>query len=183
MDSIKVCENHPQGVILVRFKDRKYSQKCIELMNGRWFGGRLIHASEDDGLFNHAVLALPVRLHVGIGDGLWRRWRASSAAGWDVDVGYQRLWLGGILVAVVEQPLGLRQKVMIDQIQLDLSKSIVCVSGFRIRSGGWICDWIYLDLITNQSERGYGLEPVHISNGGDENPLGSRFSMAVMGLS
>ncbi|KAK9145710.1 hypothetical protein Sjap_005613 [Stephania japonica] len=54
VDSIKVCENHPQGVILVKFKDRKDAQKCIELMNGRWFGGRQIHASEDDGSVNHA---------------------------------------------------------------------------------------------------------------------------------
>ncbi|KAH9689808.1 RRM domain-containing protein [Citrus sinensis] len=56
VDSVKVCENHPQGVVLVRFKDRKDAQKCIELMNGRWFGGRQIHASEDDGLVNHAAI-------------------------------------------------------------------------------------------------------------------------------
>ncbi|XP_065866069.1 splicing factor U2AF-associated protein 2 isoform X2 [Euphorbia lathyris] len=54
VDSVKVCENHPQGVVLVRFKDRKDARKCIELMNGRWFGGRQVHASEDDGLVNHA---------------------------------------------------------------------------------------------------------------------------------
>ncbi|KAG8639881.1 splicing factor U2AF-associated protein 2 isoform X1 [Manihot esculenta] len=54
VDSVKVCENHPQGVVLVKFKDRKDARKCIELMNGRWFGGRQIHASEDDGLVNHA---------------------------------------------------------------------------------------------------------------------------------
>ncbi|KAL6146975.1 hypothetical protein ACLB2K_057650 [Fragaria x ananassa] len=56
VDSVKVCENHPEGVVLVRFKDRKDAQKCIELMNGRWFGGRQIHASEDDGLINHALV-------------------------------------------------------------------------------------------------------------------------------
>ncbi|XP_042493452.1 splicing factor U2AF-associated protein 2 isoform X2 [Macadamia integrifolia] len=56
VDSIKVCENHPQGVVLVRFKDRKDAQKCIELMNGRWFGGKQIHASEDDGSVNHALV-------------------------------------------------------------------------------------------------------------------------------
>lgn len=54
VESIKVCENHPQGVVLVKFKDRKDVVKCIELMNGRWFGGRQIHASEDDGIVNHA---------------------------------------------------------------------------------------------------------------------------------
>lgn len=34
--SLQVCENHPQGVVLVRFKDRQDARKCIELMNGRW---------------------------------------------------------------------------------------------------------------------------------------------------
>ncbi|KAL6127009.1 hypothetical protein ACLB2K_075054 [Fragaria x ananassa] len=46
VDYVKVCENHPQGVVLVRFKDRNDVQKCIELMNGRWFGGWQIHASD-----------------------------------------------------------------------------------------------------------------------------------------
>ncbi|XP_077244038.1 RNA binding (RRM/RBD/RNP motifs) family protein isoform X2 [Tasmannia lanceolata] len=54
VESIKVCENHPQGVVLVRFKDRRDGLKCIELMNGRWFGGKQIHASEDDGSVNHS---------------------------------------------------------------------------------------------------------------------------------
>ncbi|XP_058094313.1 splicing factor U2AF-associated protein 2 isoform X1 [Magnolia sinica] len=54
VESIKVCENHPQGVVLVKFKDRKDGLKCIELMNGRWFGGKQIHASEDDGSINHS---------------------------------------------------------------------------------------------------------------------------------
>ncbi|KAJ4721816.1 Splicing factor-like protein [Melia azedarach] len=56
VDSVKVCENHPQGVVLVKFKDRKDAQKCIELMNGRWFGGRQIHATEDNGLVNHTTV-------------------------------------------------------------------------------------------------------------------------------
>lgn len=54
VESVKVCENHPQGVVLVKFKDRKDADKCIGLMNGRWFGGRQIHASIDDGSVNHA---------------------------------------------------------------------------------------------------------------------------------
>ncbi|KAJ6350470.1 hypothetical protein OIU78_006605 [Salix suchowensis] len=54
IDSIKVCENNPHGVVLVRFKDRNDARRCIELMNGRWFGGRQINACEDDGLINHA---------------------------------------------------------------------------------------------------------------------------------
>ncbi|GMI78852.1 EARLY FLOWERING 9 [Hibiscus trionum] len=56
LELVKVCQNHPQGVVLVKFKDRKDAQKCIEMMNGRWFGGRQIHASEDDGVVNHALV-------------------------------------------------------------------------------------------------------------------------------
>ncbi|XP_024926271.1 splicing factor U2AF-associated protein 2 isoform X2 [Ziziphus jujuba] len=56
VESVRVCENHPQGVVLVKYKDRKDAQRCIELMNGRWFGGRQIHASEDDGAVNHALI-------------------------------------------------------------------------------------------------------------------------------
>ncbi|XP_011009865.1 PREDICTED: splicing factor U2AF-associated protein 2-like [Populus euphratica] len=59
IDSIKVCENNPHGVVLVRFKDRNDARRCIELMNGRWFGGRQIGASEDDGLINHALVRDP----------------------------------------------------------------------------------------------------------------------------
>ncbi|XP_066334857.1 splicing factor U2AF-associated protein 2-like [Miscanthus floridulus] len=56
VDNVKVCENHPHGVILVKFKDRKDGAKCIEKMNGRWFAGRQIHASEDDGSVNHTLI-------------------------------------------------------------------------------------------------------------------------------
>lgn len=56
VESVKVCENHPHGVVLVRFKDRQEARRCIELMDGRWFGGRQIQASEDDGLVNHAMV-------------------------------------------------------------------------------------------------------------------------------
>uniref|UniRef100_A0A0E0DFP9 RRM domain-containing protein n=1 Tax=Oryza meridionalis TaxID=40149 RepID=A0A0E0DFP9_9ORYZ len=56
VDNVKVCENHPEGVILVKFKDRKDGIKCIEKMNGRWFGGNQIQASEDDGSINHALI-------------------------------------------------------------------------------------------------------------------------------
>ncbi|XP_021734324.1 splicing factor U2AF-associated protein 2-like isoform X1 [Chenopodium quinoa] len=56
VESVKVCENNPHGVVLVRYKDRNDAKKCIELMDGRWFGGRQIHAVEDDGSVNHSLL-------------------------------------------------------------------------------------------------------------------------------
>ncbi|KAL2941451.1 Splicing factor U2AF-associated protein 2, partial [Bienertia sinuspersici] len=55
LESVKVCENNPHGVVLVRYKDRRDAKKCIELMNGR-FGGKQVHAVEDDGSVNHAKL-------------------------------------------------------------------------------------------------------------------------------
>ncbi|CAI9754515.1 unnamed protein product [Fraxinus pennsylvanica] len=78
VDYLKVCENHPQGVVLVKFKDRKDALKCIELMNGRWFGGRQIHASEDDGLINH-TLSVVLRVDYEVTDSstfLKHRWPA-----------------------------------------------------------------------------------------------------------
>ncbi|KFK25854.1 hypothetical protein AALP_AA8G171000 [Arabis alpina] len=58
-DSVKVCEQHPQGVVLIRFKDRKDAQKCIDAMHGRWYAQRRIHASLDDGLVNHTMVRDP----------------------------------------------------------------------------------------------------------------------------
>ncbi|XP_042034328.1 splicing factor U2AF-associated protein 2-like isoform X1 [Salvia splendens] len=56
LDAVKICENHPQGVILVKYKDSKDALKCIESMNGRWFGGKQVHACLDDGTVNHALV-------------------------------------------------------------------------------------------------------------------------------
>ncbi|KMT14698.1 hypothetical protein BVRB_4g074650 [Beta vulgaris subsp. vulgaris] len=56
VDSVKVCESNPHGVVLVRYKDRKDAKECIKVMDGRWFGGKQIHAVEDDGSVNHALL-------------------------------------------------------------------------------------------------------------------------------
>ncbi|KAG2270688.1 hypothetical protein Bca52824_065243 [Brassica carinata] len=46
-DPVKVCELHPQGVVLIRFKDHKDAQKCMQ---------REIHASLDGGSVNHAAV-------------------------------------------------------------------------------------------------------------------------------
>ncbi|KAL8166228.1 hypothetical protein V2J09_007727, partial [Rumex salicifolius] len=56
VDSVKVCENHPHGVVLVRYKDKAYAQKCIDTMHGRWFGGKQIGAVMDDGSINHSLI-------------------------------------------------------------------------------------------------------------------------------
>ncbi|CAN7037851.1 unnamed protein product [Brassica rapa subsp. trilocularis] len=57
-DSVKVCKLHPQGVVLIRFKDQLLS--CLrsdllllcECRNAK----RQIHASLDDGSVNHAAV-------------------------------------------------------------------------------------------------------------------------------
>ncbi|KAH9310841.1 hypothetical protein KI387_025876, partial [Taxus chinensis] len=56
IERVKVYENHPKGVVQVKFKERKDGLKCIQSMNGRWFGGRQIQALEDDGAINHALI-------------------------------------------------------------------------------------------------------------------------------
>uniref|UniRef100_A0A0A9CT17 RRM domain-containing protein n=1 Tax=Arundo donax TaxID=35708 RepID=A0A0A9CT17_ARUDO len=56
VDNVKICENHPQGIVLVKFKVRKGGAGCIEKMNGRWFCGMQIHASENDDSVNHTLI-------------------------------------------------------------------------------------------------------------------------------
>ncbi|KAL9254085.1 17S U2 SnRNP complex component HTATSF1-like protein [Drosera capensis] len=56
VDSVKVYENHPNGVVSVRYKDKNDARKCIELMNGRWFGGKQINAVEDDSSIDHSKI-------------------------------------------------------------------------------------------------------------------------------
>ncbi|KAJ7534422.1 hypothetical protein O6H91_13G093700 [Diphasiastrum complanatum] len=56
IERLRVYENHPDGVVMVKFKEREAGLKCIQVMNGRWFGGRQLEAFEDDGLTNYAVV-------------------------------------------------------------------------------------------------------------------------------
>jgi HIV Tat-specific factor 1 len=55
IDRLRVYENHPEGVVMVKFKDKQAGLKCIQIMNGRWFGGKQIEAYEDTGLVNYAL--------------------------------------------------------------------------------------------------------------------------------
>eukprot|EP00850_Spirogloea_muscicola_P011000 SM000066S20475 [mRNA] locus=s66:487702:491437:- [translate_table: standard] len=56
VEKVRVFENHPEGVVTVRFKDKNAGLKCIEVMNGRWFAGRMVEAQEDTGLVNYALV-------------------------------------------------------------------------------------------------------------------------------
>ncbi|WZZ30769.1 hypothetical protein YC2023_014170 [Brassica napus] len=52
-DSVKVCELHPQGIVLIRFKDRRSD---LLLLCECWYAKRQIHASLDDGSVKHAAV-------------------------------------------------------------------------------------------------------------------------------
>ena len=34
--NMQVYENHPEGVVMVRYKSKADGLKCIQIMNGRW---------------------------------------------------------------------------------------------------------------------------------------------------
>lgn len=55
VEKLKVFKNNPEGVVSVRFQEPEAANKCIQLMNGRWFGGRQVEAHLYDGVTNYAV--------------------------------------------------------------------------------------------------------------------------------
>ena len=58
VDKVKVFTTNPEGVVSVRFKDGADSQKCVDAMKGRWFGGTRLEAGMWDGLTNYAKQGL-----------------------------------------------------------------------------------------------------------------------------
>ncbi|EFJ36894.1 hypothetical protein SELMODRAFT_77296, partial [Selaginella moellendorffii] len=56
VEKVRIFERHPEGVIVVKFKNREEGLSCIRLMDGRWFGGRQIEAAEDAGLVDYAAV-------------------------------------------------------------------------------------------------------------------------------
>ncbi|CAF1886637.1 unnamed protein product [Brassica napus] len=57
-DSVKVCELHPQGVVLIRFKDQLLSclRSDLLLLCECRYSKRQLHASLEDGSVNHAAV-------------------------------------------------------------------------------------------------------------------------------
>jgi len=49
VSSIMLFDNSEEGVCSVKFKSEESAAACIEMMNGRWFGGRKIEAYVYDG--------------------------------------------------------------------------------------------------------------------------------------
>lgn len=46
VDRIVIYDEHPDGVISIRFKNEEAAEACVDLMNGRFFAGRQIQAAK-----------------------------------------------------------------------------------------------------------------------------------------
>eukprot|EP00871_Galdieria_phlegrea_P000399 jgi/Galph1/135/GphlegSOOS_G4803.1 len=49
LEKVTVFEKNPEGVVAVRFQSAAAAESCIEVMSGRWFGGRQLVAEYYDG--------------------------------------------------------------------------------------------------------------------------------------
>mmetsp|Transcript_7974 Transcript_7974/g.13825 ORF Transcript_7974/g.13825 Transcript_7974/m.13825 type:complete len:472 (-) Transcript_7974:379-1794(-) len=49
---LKMYSMHPEGVVTVQFKTPEHTDKCVEMMHARWFGGNQVIASIWDGRTN-----------------------------------------------------------------------------------------------------------------------------------
>ena len=47
---MRIFHLHPEGVATVKFRTDEAAEKCIELMHGRFFGGRQVEAKLWDGV-------------------------------------------------------------------------------------------------------------------------------------
>ena len=50
-----IYDRNPEGVVAVFFNDFEPADKCVELMNGRWFAGRQLSANNWDGKTRYKV--------------------------------------------------------------------------------------------------------------------------------
>jgi len=57
IERVKVFERNPEGVVAVKFVEARPAAKCIEVMNGRYFGGKQLEADYYDGFSNYVVKA------------------------------------------------------------------------------------------------------------------------------
>jgi len=55
IEKITIFENNADGVIAIRFDKSTSAEKCIQLMNGRWFAARQIECSYFDGVTDYRV--------------------------------------------------------------------------------------------------------------------------------
>ncbi|KXZ50931.1 hypothetical protein GPECTOR_14g177 [Gonium pectorale] len=55
IEKVRIFKQNPQGIVTVRFRTPEAAHKCVELMNGRYFGGRRLEAFMWDGFTNYNV--------------------------------------------------------------------------------------------------------------------------------
>jgi len=55
IEKITIFEGNPEGAVAVKFKSGAAAEKCIDLMNGRFFGGQAIECAYFDGVTNYKV--------------------------------------------------------------------------------------------------------------------------------
>jgi len=55
IEKLTVFERNPDGVIAIRFDSALSAEKCIQLMNGRWFAGNQIECDYFDGVTDYRV--------------------------------------------------------------------------------------------------------------------------------
>jgi len=53
--TVKIFEHNPEGVVVVKFEEGRAAQKCVEVMNGRYFGGNKLEVFFYDGWTNYSV--------------------------------------------------------------------------------------------------------------------------------
>ncbi|KAL3133307.1 hypothetical protein ABBQ38_007186 [Trebouxia sp. C0009 RCD-2024] len=55
VEKVRVFHMNPQGIVMVKFKTDEAAAKCIEVMEGRYFGGKRVSAHMWDGIANYHV--------------------------------------------------------------------------------------------------------------------------------
>jgi hypothetical protein len=63
---VRVFQQHPEGVVTVRFKLAEPAEACVALMNGRFFGGRQLVAHMWDGLTQYHGVSVGLEERLGL---------------------------------------------------------------------------------------------------------------------
>ncbi len=53
---IRIFEFNPEGVVEVKFKEAVAAQECIDLMNGRNYGGKTVECFFWDGVVDYKII-------------------------------------------------------------------------------------------------------------------------------
>ena len=59
IDKITLFSKHPKGIVIVKFKTAFAAQECVRLMDGRFFGGKVLKSYYWDGTTNYSLAGMP----------------------------------------------------------------------------------------------------------------------------